>query len=561
MARAGAAGLEAGRAALAAGRWSDARSTFERVLAGGEDPDALEGAADALWWLGEGSDSLRYRERAWLAHRAARDAVRAGAAALDLCIGNLVSAGNAPAGLGWLSRAERVTRHLDPNPLQGWLWLLQGFVASEPDAAQDLIRRAVEFAQRDGDADLELLAVSDLGLALVSGGDVDAGLALLDEAVAAALAGERGRLDTVVFVICNMLAACHQLGDLDRATRWCAAAEEFQRTYGSPFLYARCRLHYGGVLVARGRWQQAEDQLQAALELSPEQAGPGPRVEALGQLADLRLRQGRIEEAEALLALVDDPDVVPLAAAALRLARGEAPIAAGLLRRRSRQLPDSHIECAPTLALLVEAAVAEGDLRAATEAVDRLRTVAAQQGRGSAHAMAGRASALLASAEGRPDDAVAHLETALGSLADLDLPLEAARCRHELARLLADEHADLAVDEARRALVAFQRLGAGADATAASRLLRSLGSPAPAGPRTPGPLTQREQDVLRLVALGLSNPEIAERLAISTKTASHHVSRVLTKLGLRNRTEAAAYAARHTATPPKPGAATRPYAE
>lgn len=84
-------------------------------------------------------------------------------------------------------------------------------------------------------------------------------MALLDDAMAGTLAGEYRRPDTVVFATCSMLAACHLVGDLDRASKWCRAADELMETYGRPFLYARCRAHYGGVLVSAGRWEQAEE--------------------------------------------------------------------------------------------------------------------------------------------------------------------------------------------------------------------------------------------------------------------------------------------------------------
>ena len=108
----------------------------------------------------------------------------------------------------------------------------------------------------------------------------------------------------------------------------------------------------------------------------------------------------------------------------------------------------------------------------------------------------------------------------------------------------------LAVAEATAALAACHRLGAPTGADKAQALLRALGAagrPAPGGPPGPGrspDLTVRERDVLALVAAGLSNPEIARRLFISRKTAAHHVSNILAKLGLRNRAEAVAYATR-----------------
>jgi len=532
------------RAALIQGRWEDARAAFEASLNEQETADALDGLAHVHWWLCDAPASVRYRERAWVLFRRSGDAVRAGRAAIDLSISYLVNLGSDAAARGWLARAERSTRGLDPNPLQGWLWLMEGYMSSDPQRAHALTGRALELAQEIDDADLELLALSDLGVALVAGGRADEGLAMLDEAMAGTLGGEYGRLDTVVFATCNMLAACQLVGDLDRATQWCTVAEEFMSSYGCPFLYARCRTHYGGVLVAKGRWEQAEVQLRAALDMS-EDAGPGPRREALVQLADLRLRQGRLEEAEALLALVDDSSDVALPAAAVRLARGDPAVAAGLLERRARLLGDSHIEAAPTLALLVDAHLADGNLDAATEVEAHLRAVAEAQDRGPAAALAVLASAHVAASKGERGEATRRLEQALGDLSRLDLPLETARVRLELARLLADDRPEPAIAEAKVALAGFERLGATADADAAAALLRSLGVTPRSAPRKPHGLTTREQEVLRLVGLGLSNPEIAARLYISRKTASHHVSSVLAKLGLRNRAEAVAYTARN----------------
>lgn len=535
-----------GRTALVEGRWEDARCAFDAALAKERTAEALEGMAEALWWLCDVRASVRYRERAWVEFRRAGDAARAGRAALDLCIGYLVNLDNDAAARGWLGRAERVVRSIDPNPLQGWILLMRGYLAAHPAEGRRLTAEALTLAQAAGDVDLELVALSDLGLALVVEGRVEDGMSMLDEAMAGTLGGECRRRDTVVFASCSMLAACQLVGDLDRATQWCRAADEFMQTYGCPFLYARCRVHYGGVLVARGHWDKAEDQLQAALRMS-EDAGAGPRTDAITQLADLRIRQGRVEEAEALLALIADPDRTTLAAAAVRMARGEGAVAAALLERRTKLLGDDHIEAPPTLAMLVDVHIADGDLDGARDAAARLRAAADSQHRAVTDALAVLAEAHIALAESRRDEAIGGLETALERLSRIDLPLEAGRVRLELARLLVGRQKDLAVIEAGRALSCFERLGAGADVNAAAALLRSLGVTARTGPKKLEVLTRREREVLDLVALGLSNPEIARRLYISRKTASNHVSSLLSKLGLRNRSEVVAYVARRPA--------------
>ena len=140
--------------------------------------------------------------------------------------------------------------------------------------------------------------------------------------------------------------------------------------------------------------------------------------------------------------------------------------------------------------------------------------------------------------------AAGHLKAAVERFAALNLPLEAARAQLELAGALASRAPDAALAEARLALGAFERLGAVRDADAAAGLLRGLGAPGRAWPKRYGALTKRETEVLSLLAAGCTNAQIGERLVISRRTAEHHVASILSKLDLRSRAEAAAYAVR-----------------
>jgi DNA-binding CsgD family transcriptional regulator len=195
------------------------------------------------------------------------------------------------------------------------------------------------------------------------------------------------------------------------------------------------------------------------------------------------------------------------------------------------------------LDVYVDASLLAGDVDAAAAAVARLSETAAVTSSEHFAALADRARGRLAMTQGDEHAAVAHLEAALRAWSRLDLPFEAARTRFDLARATALAQPDLAIDHARHALTMFDELGAAAEADRVAAFLRTHGVVARVGPKRAGVLTLREQEVLQLLAAGLSNPEIARRLHISRKTAAHHVSNVLAKLNLRNRTEAAAYAA------------------
>ena len=537
--------LAGGHAALADGRWDAARAAFEASLAGGETAEACFGLAAAQWWLGEDHACVATCARAYTLFRRSGDVIGAARCAVWLAITYKANFANHAAANGWLGRAERLLGALPAGPAHGWLWVARAYRMADLDRAEDLTARAADIARAAGDVDLELVALAQLGLVRVGKGD-GAGFALIDEAMAAALAGERSTLDTVVYACCDMLHACELASDIERAAQWCAVADDFVATYGCPFLYAECRIYYGSVLAATGRWDDAGRELAAALRIT-EGASPGLHARALVRMAGLRVRQGRLEEAEGLLARVgaaaQDEVEAALSVAALLLARGDAPAASRNLEQRMHHLAAHRSHLAAALDLLVDAHVASGDADAAAAAAARLAEVGAPAGDDRLRAVVAGADGRVRAARGDPEGAVAHLEEALAVWSRLDLPFEAARARFELGRALAATRPDVAVDHIRRSLATFDALGASLDADRAAALLRSLGVAAPPGPKGVGTLTAREQQVLRLLGAGLSNPEIAARLHVSRKTAAHHVSRILSKLHLRNRAAAAAYAA------------------
>lgn len=506
----------------------------------------LLGLGEAWWWLGNPERAVDCFEKCYVLCRRTRDPERAVWSALWLALTYGTDIGN-PAGFaGWLGRAERVLGDCNSAVMQGWVHLVGTYdTSADPDRCRRLAEQVQKDARAAGDFDLELCALARLGELLVAAAEADAGFGLIAEAMAGAFGGERTQFLTVVFAGCSMIAACELAADYERALQWCRIADGFIHEYGCPFLHARCRTGYGAILTATGRWEEAERTLETAVRLSRD-AYPPLFSEALTRLAELRLDQGRHEEAELLLDEAADFPGCAVAVARLRLARGEPKAAIAALERDLARLVDQDPRRAQELELLVQSHLAAGELETASAAAGRLDDLARRHALKATVARATRTRAEVLAAEGEADAANACLAQAMAQFSAAGLCLETARTRLQIAVLIAPLEREVAIAEAKAALTAFDQLRACPDADAASALLRSLG----AGGRSPrsnaGRLTRREKEVLRLVAHGLSNPEIAERLFISRKTASHHVSNVLAKLGLRTRAQAAAYAARMT---------------
>lgn len=531
--------------ALARADWPGARTALEAaVAAGDESPEVLDALGRALWWLREPEGAVVARERAYAGFRRAGAPARAARIALWLSREYAQVWRNDAAANGWLARAERLLGDVAGGAEAGWLALSRSERAAEPAAAVDLAREALAVAVRAGDADLELRALAQLGLAEVGRGEVDEGLAHLDEAMAAATGGEPGSLETFADVCCTLLQACELADDDERPKQWAQVFESFVRTYDHVPLLAFCRTCGAGVAVAGGRIDDAERELVAALRELTEAGQRARCAHPAARLAEIRVLQGRLGEAGQLLAGFEDEPEALEAAVSLRLARGEGAAAAVLVEGRLRELGGSSVLQAPLLAHLVQAKIAAGDLEAARQVVERLASIAASAGSDRARAAAALARGRVLAAAGDPD-AAAALGEAVDLSARAGIPVDAARARLELARTLAGRAPDLAIDAAARARRELESLGAAREADAAAALLRSLGAKGRSGPRAHGVLSKRELDVLRLIGEGLSNGEIAERLFISPKTAEHHVGRIYAKLELRGRAEAAAYAARN----------------
>jgi DNA-binding NarL/FixJ family response regulator len=542
-----AAMIDQGWAALRTGDATAARDAFERALQEAESGAALEGLGLALYLQRDYPGAIAQHERAYTAYRKEGETFAAGRAARILAwiTGNVL--GDWAVQNGWLARAVRVfTEAGEDTPEHGWLLIIRSY--AEPDATvrEALFREAIAVGRRFSDLNLEIEALSSLGGLYLMIDRVDEGLGLLDESMAALCAGELNEIATVDSLFCGFFWACELVNDVPRADQWMRATSDVMANRN--VVAAFCRAHYGGILTAAGRWQEAEAQLIDAARHF-DRGMPQRRAAAIIRLADLRVRQGRLEEAGQLLkGLEQHPDAVRTQAA-FHLARGDVALARDLLERATAGSDDevaavgASNTVGPLLALLVDVYLEEGSLEEAEQTAQRLRRIARAQHGSYLPAAAALAEGRICVASGR-GDARACLHSALDGFARAQLPMELARTRLEMAYASAERSPEVAIAEGKAALEEFERLDAARYADAAGALLRSLGAPIRTGPKGVGALTRREAEVLQLIGAGLSNSEIGDRLYITRKTVEHHVGNVLSKLGLRNRAEAVGYALR-----------------
>lgn len=552
--------LAGGRAGLAKGDWPAALESFQAAWDEDESADALDGVGLSLWWLGDAPAAVDARSRAFALLRRERRDTEAAAIGIWLARQHGGLFHRAATADGWAARTRSLVDGMaDAGSLPGWLALVDSESAPLEVAIADA-ERAVAVGRKCVDVDLEIVSLARLGACRVGTGDVIAGRRDLQQAMTAAVSGEGQNVQYVGEALCTLLEVAGWLGDPGMVEPWAQQLAEFRSAYAfgpllplentssADLISAFCTSCCGGVYLVTGRLDAAEQELvEAVSQLNS--TGCRPRcLHPVARLAELRLLQGRLEEADALLIGFESEWECAVVEAALDITRGRPKRAEALLAAALDSLQAATVLAVPLRAQLVDASLAAGDLALAEGSAAELADVALTTGTTLHRAQADFAAGKVLAARGDPE-AATRLRACARAFAECGAPLAACRARLALARSLVDRDRGIAVTEARSALQAFDRMGASFEADRAAAFLRDLGVKGRTGPRDGTLLSRREQEVLDLVVEGLSNAEIAERLFISARTAGHHVSSILTKLGVRSRTEATAYALLHPAAP------------
>lgn len=552
--------MEAGQEALARASWDEARACFETVLQSEETPEPLEGLGMAAWWLDDAATTFDARHRAYRLYRTRGDRRSAARVAIFVAWDYYAYRGQAAVASGWLGRARRLLDGLDPCPEHGLLWIADAHFAlmlrNETEEAARLAAETAALGRDLGSVDLEMLALAYQGLALVSEGQIAEGMRLLDESTAAAVAGEMTDFDAICTSCCCLIYACERARDYERAVQWCDELKQFCERWSYRPMFSLCLTHYAGVLIWRGAWAEAEAELTEAIS-NFRSTKPGIGGESFVRLAELRRRQGRLDEAAALYRQADRPPwrmlghhLALLGRAALALDRGDAEMACDLAGRFLRAVPaEDRTERAAAFELLVRAQTAAGRAAEARESLQELREIVALVPTTPLQASACFAEGFVAAAAGDHEAAQRSFEDAADLFDRSGAPFETCLARIELARSL---HAlgrhTTAEQEARAASDSLQKIGASREAERAASLLRELENtarkPTDESSELAG-LTQRELEVLRLVAQGLGDREIAAALTLSEHTVHRHIANVLTKLNRPSRAAAVAHVARH----------------
>ena len=441
---------------------------------------------------------------------------------------------------GWLSRARRLLEGEGDCVEQGYAMLPAGIRAvREGDvmAAYDAFVEAARIGTRFDDKDLATMGLQGQGRVLIRRGETVRGVSLLDEAMVAVKAGEVSAINAAG-IYCSVIEACGEIFDLRRAQEWTTALEQWCTTQPDLVPYrGHCLIHRAELLQLQGNWLSALNEAQCACDRLS-QPNPKPPVgAAFYRKAEVHRLRGEFAEAESAYQQCSRWERVPRPGLAqLWLAQGKIQAAHTAIQQLSNECNEPG-KRAYVLDAAVEIALAAKDLAVADAAAQELSNVATSLDAPYLQALAARAMGAVALQSGNSNESSVQLRRALAGFRELQAPYEEARVRVLLADAFRDQgNPDTANLELAAARELFERLGAIPDV---QRVDASLGNKAATDS---GPLTTREVEVLKLVASGMTNREIASNLHISEKTVARHISNIFTKLDLSSRAAATAYA-------------------
>ncbi|WP_426572524.1 LuxR C-terminal-related transcriptional regulator [Aquihabitans sp. McL0605] len=503
------------------------------------EAERLDLLAEASWWLGRLDECISLREAAYRSFEDRGDRRAAGQCAVWLYEHHAFKARPSIAG-AWLRRARRALEDEQESVEYGSLVLREaevthgrGELATAAGAAAD----TVALGRRLRSADIEAEALQTLGRIRIDEGLAVEGLELMDEAMLFAVEG-RLRPYSTGKVYCSLISACEALGDLRRAGEWSEATSRWAEDHPMAVFPGLCRVHVASSLRARGEWDRAEEEARRAcdeladLNVMNAAAGHAEIGEIRRRMGDLVGAEQAFAEAEAISGRAQ-PGL-----ALVRLAQGRVIEALSMITHAVGEITWNRLARAQLLPALVEIAVAADDLPTARAAVEELQSVGVDFSSPSIAAAALTAEGRVELASGEVC-ACATLRTAAERWNELGIPHESATARM-LQGAACREAGDLdgATASFEAARDRLEHLGAALD-------LRHLHDITGTAPPLPAGLTEREAEVLRLVAEGLTNKQMAQRLHLSEKTVSRHLSNIFTKIDVTSRSAATAYAFAH----------------
>ena len=536
---------ELARGREAAGRlaWADAYTALslaDRLSSlAGED---LELLATAAYLLGRVEESLQALQRAQQIYAEGGDLRRAAGCAFWIWF-HLINQEELAQASGWLARANRLLEHEQQEcPERGYMLIpvaFQHVVAGDYTGARRAAARAAAIGRRAADADLVAFALVLHGRAMVREGRVGEGLALLDEAMVAVVAGELSP-PVAGTVYCSMIDACQEISEWRRAHEWTAALTAWCEKQPDMITFTgQCLVHRAEILQLHGAWPQAVEEAKRAGERLVQGADRRVSGAAFYQQAEVYRVLGDFTAADDAYRQASHWGLEPQPGLALlRLAQGRNDAAAAAIRRVLAETSE-RFRRGKLLPAQVEIMLAVGDRPAARDAAVELTGISETYDTPTLRAAAGAAHGAVLLAEGDARAAVVALRGAWQMWRELDAPYEAARVRVLVGlgcRALGDEEAAALDLDAARSV--FAQLDAAPDLARLKRLDGRRAASSRHG------LTMRELQVLGLLAAGKTNHAIASDLVLAEKTVDRHVSNIYTKLGVSSRAAATAYAYR-----------------
>ena len=467
MSQAAVAGdIEAARQFVSRNAWQEAYDALQKVAKteqlSGADLNAL---ADSAWWTGRLEESIDSREQAYAQYLKEGESAKAARAAVWLALDHFAKQAHSLAA-GWLSRAERLLEDEQDSVESGYLLLVKALGASNMGdyaAVGEAARGLLDIGGRFGDRDLQAYGLVFEGRTLIADGQVEKGLASLDEATVAAVSGELGPLATGV-TYCLAITSTTSLKDYRRAGEWTVAAQrwcERQAITGFPGL---CRVHRAQIMHLRGSWVEAERDARLAVN-ELKDFNLDNAAAAFYELGEIRLRMGDNKAAEEAFTQAEalGREAQP-GRAMLALEEGNVEEAAATIRRALADETRGPLHRLAFLAPQVEIAIAANDISTAESATEELEAIAETYGTPALAASADYARGSVHIARGEPDEAAKALKRSLSGWKEADVPYEAARARSMLARAHREQGDEgAAVAELKSALATFQRLGAPTD--------------------------------------------------------------------------------------------------